>query len=607
MALMALCSLSGIGTGKDVELHVVVQSEPHRQFTPMWRRGFREQLGLHLNQALQGIGRARVFDFNEERADDRLPEWTRAFHAGLDRLNSVPHTLRVKTHYVTIGISGAGFDVSSRQFDGELGWCSPVTRKAAASDRNGVIRLALDQILSDLGLTARIESYDGERNATVRFSHSIGGDGKTADWVRSGDPFALIQLFPPGRCEVIPHAYFIVTGIAEGGVVQGKIEYRFVKPLAGWESGQFRVVKLGARTGPLRLRLIGQSDSIPADVGVQLFATGMGSHDAERERGMARAGRFNSVERYDRVAFAKLHLGEKLLAKLPLVVMDNNAITVELNTDAGGESALRVAAEIRAVQSRLSDQLVRIGEENDRLRVLLAQRKNRQALSLVTEALGNMAAKLPAIEDRVVLLRSQAALGGSALEDIQRGLRDLKLLEQNLLQTKKSIEEALAASGSQDQLNANAELRSMIELADQQIAVADFELAIQTLDRALKQAGQWPEVQTRLERLRRDWRIQSDEHRRARQFVYQEWSRIATVEDAEKLIDQVQPALATFGQVGDRLSPRKVKITLIKLAGWIERDHDAARKMSKPEVHARLEKLQRLSLQVKSLLAAPID
>src|SRR5262249_28278451 len=160
----------------------------------------------------------------------------------------------------------------------------------------GLSRIIVNRIITDFGLAGTVVQFDGDRAAAIRFQGTTLSDARIRDWVRSGDVFALVQHTSPGRAVAVPHCYFVVSGLVENGQVNGKIESRFTKPLAGWEIGRFYAVKLGTTRAPVRLRLVGPNDATPAEVTVQLSATGFASGDAERERGPARGGRFASME-----------------------------------------------------------------------------------------------------------------------------------------------------------------------------------------------------------------------------------------------------------------------------------------------------------------------
>ncbi len=601
---LAIVTALAIGTthAQDADLHVIVKFDSHRTLSPTLRQSFREQVGQALNSALQGLGRARVFDFDAERPEDRMSEWDRSFQMGFDKLHRVAHGNRVKSHYVHVGFHDGAYRVSSRQADGQLGWCSPIVRNDSTPDRESVARIAIYQLLSDYGLTGTIAQFDGDRTATIRFPGSNLSDAQLREWVRVGDPFAVVRISSPGRCDTVPHAYFIATGVAEGGQVTGKIEYRFTKPLAGWEAGQFRAVKLGATSNTVRLRLVGPNDATPANVSVQVFATGLSTGDAERERGQARGGRFVSTERYDRMAYVKLSLGERLLAKVPVAVLGSDPAIIEINTDPGGESAVLAQADARTIKTQLNDLLVRVGEESEQLRGLINSRKNQQALAKVTELLRQLDVEIHTIADAAILLRSRSPAAGPSLDEIDRSVRELKQHEQTLLKTKTDLERSINTSATPEAEKMRQGLKVLVARADREAQEADYDKAIATLEDVLKQAGDWPEIKTRLEDWKRGWAIKSDAHRAARSFVTDVWAKAANVDDVNKNIDRVKQSFKACKEAGDKMTTRKIYLVLVKAAGWIELRDKELRRSTSDDVEKQGEELRKLTNQVKSLL-----
>jgi hypothetical protein len=602
LAILSLLFLSNVAKSQDTDLHVVIKFESHRELSPVFRQAFREQLAVALNSALQGIGQAHVTNIDNERPETRLTEWDRAFQIGLTKLERIDWTDHSKTHFIQISVGDGSYRVQSRQVDSRLGWCSPIVRDDRSVDRESLVRVAQNKILTDLGLSGTVIQSDGERSAVIRFPGISLSDARLHEWIHTGDAFALIHMTSPGRCSTVPFAYFVASGLIENGQVSGKIESRFTKPLRGWESGQFRAIQLGTTSGPVRLRLVGPNGTTPADVTIQLSATGLGSADAERERGQARNGRFVSAERYDRIAYARLNLGERLLAKVPLPILGTEAISIEINTDPGGESAAKDNLDAQTIKSRLADLTIRVGEENEQLRVLLAARKNGQALAKTTELLRQLIDELPAIAADTVLLRSRSTAVSGILDEIDRGLRDLKQIEGAVRKTKIDLEQAIHAGATPAAERQRSGLRALVARADQEIQDADYDKALATLDEVLRQAGEWQEIQNRRDELKRAWAIRSDAHRDARKFVYEVWSKAKTVEDIEKQFATARQSYATCKEAGDKLAPRRIYIILIRAAGWIDKKNEELKRMEGDETGKQLDALRKLSGQVKAFL-----
>jgi hypothetical protein len=286
------------------DLHVVVRFAPHRLATEGLRNDVREQLNFGLSSALEGLCRVEVHAPSPARPQDALPQWARAFDKGLDRLDPADFRGRVKTHLVEVDFTAGLYHVRSRQVDGALGWCSPVVRDEATGDRAMIARLALGQVVQDLGVSGAVAASDGERTATVRLSTGNLSDRAAAAWVRAGDVFAVVQSTGGNAATPVPDTWLVAVAEPSEGRVECRVVSRYKSPLAGWEGGGFRAVRVGATTGPVRLRLV-RPDRAPArGYAVRLSATGFAKTDAVREQRDAPDGRFDSTESYDRLAFA---------------------------------------------------------------------------------------------------------------------------------------------------------------------------------------------------------------------------------------------------------------------------------------------------------------
>jgi hypothetical protein len=98
----------------------------------------------------------------------------------------------------------------------------------------------------------------------------------------------------------------------------------------------------------------------------------------------------------------------------------------------------------------------------------------------------------------------------------------------------------------------------MMHRAKAQEDAAEFEEALKTYDEMLSKFGERDDIRTPRDKLNKAWKIKSDEHRRAREFIYGTWSNVHTVDDIRDNLPKAREALATLKQAGDRLTPLKI-------------------------------------------------
>jgi len=582
------------------EFHVVLRFEPHRLMTSAFRQEVRQQLSAGLASALSGICRVRLFEFDEQRPEDRLPAWVQAFDGELKNLEQVDRPGRWKTHYVTIGYQNGQYRVRSRQSDGILGWCSPVVRDDTTVDRAFVGRLALDQVISDFGFTGQLSASDSDRTATCTIDAGNNmPDAALRSWVRLSDVFAVIRGGKSGRGYIVPHTFLVVTKEPTNGSIECRIESRYVKSLAGWESGTFRIVHLGAGRGPIRLRAISTTGNVLPELNVRLSSTGFEKNDAVREQMSMRHGRLASLENYDRIGFARILAGERLLAQVPVTILGNEPTIIEVNLEPTGDAVVAADSDLRQVHNRLRDLLSKMDEDNDQLKRLLFDRKNRQALGLLITTLRRFDDELPALAAEVATLQTNTSKANAgALSELQRCIRDLKAHGDSLKKTKADLEESLGA-GSDERLTG---IRAMLAKAVRDERDADYDTAIATYEQILKQSGDWPEVARRLTALKKDWEPKSDAHRAARKFIYETWAKAKSIDEVEKALAGARQAFATCKQADDKLAPRKLYLGLVQAAGLAVRRDEELRRSDAEEAAKQMESLRNLSTALRNFL-----
>ncbi|MBX7104379.1 MAG: hypothetical protein K1X57_09860 [Gemmataceae bacterium] len=590
--LVLACSAEA--PASDTELQVVVRYSPHRLLDAEFRRKVGDEVASCLITSLTGIAGVRVFDGEMER----VPAWDHAAKLGLGQLDRWTSPDRAKTHFVEIDLLGQQFRIRSRQYDGSLGWACPRVRESTSLDRATVGRQVVDHVVSDFGLTGTIARSDGDRSASVAIAGGL-SDDRLRDWVRPGDVFAIVQA-TGGRASEVPHAYFVASGPAEGGKILGRIESRFAKPLNGWEAGVFRVVRLGAAHDRVKLRVVGPDGITPAEVAVRLSAAGSATTDAVKEQGDTRGGRFLSTAAYDRLAFATVSVGDRVIARLPVAVLGSEATTIEVRTDPGGESAALGDADGRAVRNRAHDTLVRLSEDTADLRSLMQQGKNRAALGRVTEIVRRLEDDVARLTGDLAAFRVRSPQ--TPLDGVDRTMRDLRQQLQVLRDARTKLEQAVAAANSPEADQKRAAIQGLLARADQELQDADFDKSLATLDEILRQAADWPEVKARRDRLTAAWAVKSPAHKEARALVFGEWSKAQSLDDAARLLDAVQAAFATCKSVGDKLTPVKLHKGLIKAAGWAARRDEELRRLDGDDVARQTEQLRKTAGRLRTML-----
>jgi hypothetical protein len=86
---------------------------------------------------------------------------------------------------------------------------------------------------------------------------------------------------------------------------------------------------------------------------------------------------------------------------------------------------------------------------------------------------------------------------------------------------------------------------------------AEAEEAIKLYEATLKDNPNQPNVQARLDKLKRAWEIKSGDHAEARKFIFDTWGKLGW-EEIEKRLPEAEMSLAACESAGDFLSVRKL-------------------------------------------------
>ncbi|MFL5327865.1 MAG: hypothetical protein ACJ8C4_03035 [Gemmataceae bacterium] len=579
-----------------VESRVVIGLEPNPTFTPAFRKSFRETFSAGLRNATEGLARISVVDLASLRPEDRLPAWDAAMSRGLDKLQLSNDN--AKTHYVSIKLVGGQYVIHTRMTDATIGWISPNMQEEQTADRESLPRLALAALLRDYGLTATIDSSDGDRNATLRLASGNISDTRLGLWVSPGDLFALVQLGGAGRSARVPNVLLRVVREPVSGRVECRIESRFVKPLEGWESGKYRAVKLPAVRGLARLQIVRPNGSVPDGLTVRLSAAGFDRNDAVKETGTYRDGRFTSNEVYDRIAYARIMSSDRMLAQVPVEILRDAPVIVELRSD-GGDVVPPTDVDQRLIRARLQDLLLRLGEDNLEIRKLLDAGKNAACLTRVQDALNRMDEELVRLRLDVEVLRKRSPSG---LEEIDRGLRQAEEIEKSLKLLKGRLEAAIASSTSPEAIKNRDAIQLLITRAERAVEEAEYDQAIGLYEDVLRQRSDAAEAAKRLDELKRGWRIASDKHKAARSFVYETFAKATTAEDFSARLEEARQAFTVCQSVGDRFTAKKIYLVLHRAADLLAQRSEELRSSTTSDAPKQRETLRQASAAASALL-----
>jgi hypothetical protein len=338
----------------------------------------------------------------------------------------------------------------------------------------------------------------------------------------------------------------------------------------------------------------------PQGLQVRVSPDGFQSKDA-RDQGAIRDGAFDTAHNYDRVAFVVVSAGAQLVAQIPVPVIDDRVTTCRVSPAAGGEARQQIELDARNLLQRFVDIGRRLTAQSERLSSLIKTQRNQDALEDVKRSLDVLEGELGGLTAEVTRLRRDrdlaASNAGPMLDQCDVYAKEIRRRRDALQGWQPKLEEAIADEKKQEPDRVS--FLALVHRAEAQQQSAEFDEALKTYDDILARYGERENVRKLKEKLEAEWQIKSDEHRRAREFVYGAWTNARTVDDIRANLPKAREALATFKQVGDRLTPLKLLLTapaaaeiMSKAVEEIEKSESEADKLGLPALKQLNDDLQ---------------
>ena len=343
--------------------------------------------------------------------------------------------------------------------------------------------------------------------------------------------------------------------------------YRYQDQLADWAAVTYRALKIGAGQGPVRLRFVDRAGLTPS--GLQVLVRGDGFQSPSiRDQGAVRDGVFQTSHVYDRMAYVVVTSGEAKVAQIPVPVIENRITVCHVTASPNGEARQQIELDARNTQQRLSDICRRLITQNERLAVMIRAQQNQPALDDVKKSLDLLDGELVPLTTELNRLRKESkqidSTAGPVLDQCDVFAKEVRKHREALADWQRKLDEAIADEKKQEPERAG--YLAMFRRAETQEEAAEFDEAIKTYDEMLKHYGDRAEILRKKTKLEDEWKIKSDEHRRAREFVYNQWTTVRTVDDVKANLPKAREALETCKQVGDKLTPLKLLLAAPAIA-----------------------------------------
>jgi hypothetical protein len=593
---------------KPYRLQVVLHVAGNRQLT----QAFKEQVTRELRANLQ----AALGDLAEVEVVTKHPRLPRVEAEGLKALDGWKEISDTKTHFVLIDFTNDQYVIQARQHDGLTGLSSPLVREARISERQLVSRTASLLVDQDFGLVGTITKIlDGD---TVEVTLKGGGIAdverwiKLGRWIKKDDVFAVAAVTTGGQGWEVRWTLLRAHKDPQNGVCECKILYRYLypskSPLPELPTVRgFRCLHLVTTRAPIRLHFVSEKPDDPLPAGLDIAVSPHSFKEAAIEqRATERGGYFQTERAYDGVAFVKVIVGTRAQVRLPIAVVGERTIECPISLDAQAQTLAELESRrdrwLRQLYERL--QLLQLLARDlrdliDKSAFQAAKEKAMASLEELKNEVKSLQEELAALREAAKEKKAEARLDlGEGSEGV-RLLKDLAAQEAKLDEHIKAIDQAIKDEADP----IRQRVKALLHQAKIEEEEGNYEQAFAKYDQALGLGVPVQDsVKTHVADLRKAWEPKNDEHRKARQFIYQTWPALKTAKEIDDNAEDAEGALKQCIAVKDKMAPRKLyKVTLAHVSR-LEQEFEALKSEGSDDNQKKIETIVKVVDKLKKLL-----
>jgi hypothetical protein len=474
----------------------------------------------------------------------------------------------VKTHFVLIDFNGVDYEIQTGQYDGITGQPNPVLvvekertpviRKESTRDREFVAKTTAQMIERDFGLIASFSTWPrGPQPQTVQLEFKGASLVPLDRWVKKGDVFAVVKM-PNGNgaSEPVTNAIVQVQDAPKEGVASGQLFWRFQPPVG---PVNFRCVKLGAVSGPLRLRLIKSSttkkDTVePVDASLEIRRLGFTGELQTFLKAATRHGLFdgsgeNPKDRgvFDKVAFVSVVGNMRAVVAVPLLTDQPYLIKLTDQNEADQFAEIDKEAwhtKVRESFGRLEyviSDIQKLATKDGTVAEIV--KKGENGLDVAQEAY-----------DQLIIDRQLYYKKPTAAEE-----RDLKAMDTYLNKMKIRIGELKVFVDQQKKIETEEKdperlkWRAKIEQGKLFEKELDYGKAI-TLYQSLPKQFETPELTNRVKELQLLWDTKDEPFREARSFIYDVFPNLKGSNNIQIRLPEAEKALKECKRLDNKVA-----------------------------------------------------
>ncbi len=577
------------------QILVLIQFPVDDHFTPFLRKELLRQTHHQLQAAMKGFSQIEVHDLDEIDKKKLNAVGQRFVEKGFEGLDGANELDGIKTICVQFAHSQGEYTISLRQHDGNCGYTDQKVRKEITIQRSFISRLLSRMLDRDLGIVATFEPRQGEKKVTLQFQ-SGELTSTWGKWVKPGDVFAVMQIkemikraptpprpakndpkgknkknryVPPPPPTIVRTGTRVegtlvrVTSEVKQGICEAEIFERYNnsmpvrKPVIG-----YRCIKLGAIQSNVKLRFIDmQGRPITSNlVNVRIHSERFPDRANDGDDMQMINGIFYSKKRYNQLACIRVSLGEKLVAQIPIELLEDSVNTRQLRLEANADQKARIdqlrrdllyqIVDLRRLQNGVFRELIAMetaGERQDAL-----QRGKLSYASLEIES--NLAKEeFTRLQQKLI----QEKTPGNPLADCDQHLQLLLKGQQDLKKHLEDLETIIKADNDPSIVAKRKKIQEDVRQAELLLQQGEFEKALAKYKEIIAEvednAGK-EKFQKIYDQIQESWKVKDEEHQQARKFFLEVWPKLSTLVEIETNLPLAKKSFAKCKAVKDRLT-----------------------------------------------------
>jgi Tetratricopeptide repeat len=557
-------------------LRVALRIALHRDFTPVFKKQLQRELRESLQAAFGALADVEVLDMTRPDVLAADPLLKRVAEQGLQQgLEGAQPLSRHKTHFVLLDYVNGLYDIQARQLDGLTGLASATVRHEQTADRQLVARTAALLVNQDFGLVGTIRNVQGNR---AELAIKGGGLGvPLTPWLKKDEVFAIMAIHGGGRptADRVPWALVRAAADPQNGVcpvhIFRRYDYGNGALAGGGNIAGFRCLKLSTTEATPRLLIVDEKTRTPRP-GLTVVVSPDGFQDKGESTAVRPDGLVKLDSRYKHMAFVQVKSGVMTVARLPVEIVDGRTILCPVEVTKEGEQRGQLELRRRRWLDHAGDELL---EETALTKELnaLAGKDRAQTIEKARAGLDSMRKKIDTLRDEERDLQEAAGKQPIDLAEGRRRIEELQGRSTRLAQWIKQLEDVEKLEKDPK----HQELKAKVVRAQGLEEQADFEQAIRLYEQVINEGGDDPAVRTRLAQLQKQWATNNDEHRKARDFIYNIWPKPKNPQKLKAELEEARKALAVCRKEGDRLAPQKLLLATNAHALKLGQDSKALR------------------------------